>query len=105
MSDKVNLKKVAEVQFDNEAIDLVFLRLAIRFLHVVHKEVVYTLHNRSEAPRQRLSSRGAEQDSGGDPSDPGDEQISIRYIPENPVEAVVRQIWLHGYGGRTTMAR
>ena len=58
-----------------------------------------SLHHRSEAPRQRLWSRGAEQGSGGDPSDPRGNRISIRYMPANPVaKAVLLQLRLNGGG-------
>ena len=65
-----------------------------------------SLHDRSEAPRQRLWSRGAEQGSGGDPSDPGGKQdIDPLHARKSGCKAVLRQLRLRGGGGGTAMAR
>jgi hypothetical protein len=58
-----------------------------------------SLHDRSEAPRQWLWSRGAEQASGGDSSDPGGERdIDPLHARKSGSKAVLHQLGLSGGG-------
>ena len=111
-----NFYSVAEAQVDPDVLPRACLcREARRRLPDVRRaekegqgagSLYLSLHDRLEAPRQRLWSCGAEQGSGGDPSDPGGEQdIDPIRARKSDCEAILHHLRIRGGGSRPRWRR
>jgi len=110
-----NLYSTDEAQFDpyahprvvyTEKRDAGFMMYNVKKTKVKAPEASISLYDRSEEPRQRLWPLGAEQGSGEDPNDHGDEHnIDPLYVRKSGCEVVLHYLRLRGDGVVRAMTR